>query len=87
MKREKLKIIINGFIVIVLFFGVVVSFINNSSVEAINREEPDYMKFDVPPEEEFLEDEEKQDYYLEDEEAQENKETEDFHKEYEQGTY
>ena len=43
-------------------------------------------KMDVT-EEEYLEDEEKQDYYLEDEKSQENKETEDFYKEYEKGTY
>ena len=88
MKKEKIRIVIDGIVVLLLFFCGTLVFINKTTVEAVNKmDEPEYMKFGVPPEEEFLEDEEKQDYYLEDEKSQENKETEDFYKEYEKGTY
>lgn len=72
MKKEKMKIIIEGFIMISLFICSVLTFIDNPTLGVINIEDPDYMKFDVPPEEEILENEE----------ILEDKEKEDFYKEF-----
>ena len=72
MRKDKIRIMIEGIIVLSLFFCGTLVFINKPTLEVVNKmDEPEYMKFGVPPEEEFLEDEE----------------TEDFYKEYEKGTY
>ena len=64
MRREKIKIIIEGFIVVLLFVGSVATFINNPTLGVVNLSEAECEEVNLLEDEECIESDEIIDYKL-----------------------